>query len=318
MILLATNKRDVTTDFVVAELQKRALPFERLNTEDIGLAVTRFRPLEGGWRFELHGRSIALDDITAAYYRRPGVPMPPASAGTEPDRDYCVEEWSAVLRSVWNQLDGRWLNSPFEILRAEDKPRQLSEAAAVGFRLPDTLLTNDYEAAKAFVAEAPTIGKPLRKALVEGDAGDAVLFTSRVDPLVEEDRQAVSMAPVIFQREIAKSCDVRVTVVGKLVFAVAIHSQSREETSVDWRKGARPDLLHEIIDLPPETKARCVALTERLNLSYGAIDLILDRNGEHWFLEINPNGQWAWIEHRTGAPIAAAIVDRLIEIGARG
>lgn len=317
MFLLATNKRDITTDFIVAELRRRSLPFERLNTEDLGRATARFRPQEGSWEFELNGRRIALDEVTAAYYRRPGIPLPSAHAATEAAQDYCVEEWSAVLRSIWNRLEGRWLNSPFEILRAEDKPRQLTEAAAVGFRLPDTLVTNDFEAADAFIGRAPTIGKPLRKALVEAGQGDAVLFTSRVEPLVEEDRPGMSMAPVIFQREVVKDHDVRVTVVGTSIFAVAIHSQGREETSVDWRKGARPDLLHEIIDLPPEVEARCIALARRLGLTYGAIDLILDQQGEFWFLEINPNGQWAWIEHRTGAPVAAAIVDRLIEIAGR-
>ena len=55
----------------------------------------------------------------------------------------------------------------------------------------------------------------------------------------------------------------------------------------------------------------------RERLGFGAIDLIQDRDGAHWFLEINPNGQWAWIETRTGQPIATAIVDWL-EWKARG
>ena len=57
--------------------------------------------------------------------------------------------------------------------------------------------------------------------------------------------------------------------------------------------------------------APAVALVDELNLRFGAIDLIRDVNGEYWFLECNPNGQWAWIENRTGLPISAAIVDEL-------
>ncbi|MNZ28723.1 hypothetical protein D3C78_459550 [compost metagenome] len=49
----------------------------------------------------------------------------------------------------------------------------------------------------------------------------------------------------------------------------------------------------------------------RLNLRYGAIDFVCDPQGNLWFLEINPNGQWAWIENLTGYPIAEAIVDEL-------
>lgn len=315
--LLATNKRDITTDFIVAELKKRSLPFIRINTEDLARAKVTFRPRKGqGWRLEFDDHIVDLEQVRAAYYRRPGVPLPPPDAVEDRVQSYCVEEWSAVLRSLWNALEGRWLNSPFAILRAEDKPRQLSEAAELGFLLPETLVTNDFDAASLFVAQGNVIGKPLRRALVDHGDTQAVLFTSRLGQIEVEDRRAVTLAPVIYQREISKACDVRVTVVGDRLFAVAIHSQAVEETSVDWRKGSRPELVHEVICLPESVKAGCLELTRRLGLSYGAIDLVLDKEGQFWFLEINPNGQWAWIERRTDAPIAAAIVDSLVEIAA--
>lgn len=119
---------------------------------------------------------------------------------------------------------------------------------------------------------------------------------------------------LITQEEIKKQYDVRVTVVGSQLFATAILSQEHEETTVDWRKGSRPDLQHERIDLPREVEEKCFALMKRLNLRYGAIDLVCDLQGKLWFLEINPNGQWAWIENLTGYPIAAAIVDELEDI----
>ena len=125
---------------------------------------------------------------------------------------------------------------------------------------------------------------------------------------------SIQSAPIIFQRQIYKSVDVRVTVVGKNVFAAAIHSQAREETRVDWRNGSDILLRHTVITLPEAISQQCVALTEKFGLRFAAIDLIKDRDGEYWFLEINPNGQWAWIENLTGLPIAAAIVDELVAI----
>jgi glutathione synthase/RimK-type ligase-like ATP-grasp enzyme len=113
------------------------------------------------------------------------------------------------------------------------------------------------------------------------------------------------------QSEILKQYDVRVTVVGERVFATAIWSQDNEETITDWRKGSRPDLRHEKIVLDQRVERQCVKLVQRLGLRYGAIDLVCDQSGKLWFLEINPNGQWAWIENLTGYPIAAAIVDEL-------
>lgn len=311
MILLVTNKRDLTTDFIVVELQRRGRTFHRLNTEDLPQARVRFDPrADRGWEIDLPGLDLSLGDVGAAYYRRPGAPEPSA-ARDEATSKYLTDEWSAVTKAMWNALEGRWLNSPFAILRAEDKPRQLTVASALGFDVPATLISNDFAATSAFVAEAGAIGKPLRHALVErGDAGE-VLFTARLDPLRPMDEEAVSLAPVIYQREVRKAYDVRATVVGDHVFATAIHSQVHGETEVDWRSGTRLDLRHETIELPVEIVDKCLGLTKALDLRYGAIDLIADREGRHWFLEINPNGQWAWIEHRTSLPLASAIVDEL-------
>jgi len=46
-------------------------------------------------------------------------------------------------------------------------------------------------------------------------------------------------------------------------------------------------------------------------LRFSAIDLVEATDGDFWFLEANPNGQWAWIEQRTGAPVSAAIATAL-------
>jgi len=45
---------------------------------------------------------------------------------------------------------------------------------------------------------------------------------------------------------------------------------------------------------------------------YGAIDLRLTPEGRYVFLEINPAGQFLYIEYATGQPIAAAIARKLI------
>ncbi|MCD9148485.1 MvdC/MvdD family ATP grasp protein [Pseudophaeobacter flagellatus] len=315
MILLVTNKRDITTDFIVLELKRREIPFFRLNSEDLPRAIVRFEP-KSGWVLRFGDTVLKLCEVKAGYYRRPGAPEVPEAAGDAATRDYIANEWSAVLRSLWNALEGRWLNSPFAILRAEDKPRQLSEAYALGFSVPETMIGNDFNAAATFIAEGPAVGKPLRHALIETEPNGEVLFTQRLGTLDADDRAAVALAPVIYQREIAKAHDLRVTVIGSKIFAVAIHSQQEAETQVDWRRGSRLDLPHELVSLPDELAHRCLSLTKTLGLRYGAIDLIRDTADRYWFLEINPNGQWAWIERRTGAMLSSAIIDEIMSIAA--
>lgn len=309
MILLATNKRDVTTDFVVLEMRRRGVPFVRLNTEDLPqheLVMADGDPE----RLTLNGPcgSFLLSDITGAYYRRPGSFE---AKGPETTAAYVVAEWSAILRSLWNALEGRWLNSPISILRAEDKPRQLAVARRTGLEIPRTLVTNSFEAAQSFLAEGPMVAKPLRHALIDDGEVGSVVFTSRVAELEAGDADAVRRAPMILQREIPKRSDVRVVVIDDKVFATRILSQAHVETQVDWRKGVRLDLAHEVMELPAGLTSACIAITRDLGLRFAAIDLVEDGDGHFWFLEANPNGQWAWIEQRTGAPVTAAIVDAL-------
>lgn len=309
MILIITNKRDVTTDFVVLELRRRGILFFRFNTEDLPqceIAMPDGDPV----RLILRGPEshLHLSEVTAAYYRRPGGLE---TDDADPVAAYVAAEWPAILRSLWNALEGRWLNSPFAILRAEDKPRQLAVALGAGLRVPGTLVTNDIEAARVFLADGPMVAKPLRHALVDVGKVGSVLFTSRVARIDEEDAAAFRRAPMILQREIAKRCDVRVLVVDRDVFATRIMSQRHDETQVDWRRGVRTDLAHEPCELPRDVADACVAVTQALGLRFSAIDLVEATDGDLWFLEANPNGQWAWIEQRTGAPVSAAIVAAL-------
>lgn len=308
-VLLATNKRDVTTDFIALELERRAVAFHRLNTED----MLEYRVLlpngdPSCMRLVNRTRELELSEVTGAYYRRPlPLEIPNIAPSTAA---YMQAEWSAILRSVWNALAGRWLNCPFAILRAEDKPRQLAVARAEGLQVPRTLITNDAEHAKNFLADGAIVAKPLRHALIEDGGAGKVVFTSRVEQ--HNGLTGLESAPVILQSEVPKRADVRVIVVDDQVFATMIESQAHEETSVDWRKGVRTDLEHRAITLPREVEKACVAVTRSLDLRYSAIDLVEDSDGIFWFLEANPNGQWAWIEQRTGARIAEAIVSGLV------
>jgi len=314
LIALFTNQRDLTTDFIVLELQRRSAPYVRINTETlpVGAAALGFRTRDD-WRLTLGDSRIDGSDIRAAYFRRPGTPSVDNGVRDSGERAYCVGEWSAILKTIYSRLEGRWLSAPEDIMLAEDKPRQLLIARGLGFSVPETLVTNAIDEAKAFLAGPPAIAKPLREALLKGDE-ERVIFTSRVQQLSDRDARAFAAAPMILQREIPKRADLRVTVVGRRVFATAISSQAHAETTVDWRRGGPFDLTHVPFDLPGELELRCIDLVAALGLGFGAIDLVWGQDDRFWFLEINPNGQWAWIENRTGQPIAAAIVDELERI----
>lgn len=244
MILIVTNAHDLTTDYIVLELQRRGTPYFRLNSENLPQArLTLGLRSDTDWTFELDGRQVTGEAVTAAYFRRPGAPEIDPGVINDGERSYCASEWAAVLKSLYLRLGPLWLNSPEAIGLAEDKPRQLVLAMALGFETPEAIVTNDATRLAAFVEAAPSIAKPLREALLEGEA-ERVIFTSRVDRATARDARAIAAAPFILQREIPKATDVRVTVVGDRVFSAAIHSQADEDSAVDWRRGDSVNLRH--------------------------------------------------------------------------
>ena len=311
-ILLVTNRRDLTTDFLIRELNKRNLIFNRLNTDIVTDSLVVLNPLSNTIGIRDAFSNIHIDSISVAYFRRPAVSQPSDSLGAY--RDYVWTEWNVFLKALYASIGDRWFSHPNDILLAEDKPRQLRLAHNIGFNVPETIITNDIEAVQEISEEFALVAKPLKQALVEAKDCEKVIFTSSIDRLADEDRASISICPVIFQRQIPKAADIRATVVGNQVFAVAIHSQEQEETKVDWRRGSNPSLRHEAIDLPEDVADKCVRIVQSQSLRFGAIDLVQDTDGKLWFLECNPNGQWAWIENRTGLPIAATIIDEMIRL----
>lgn len=250
MLLLVTNRRDITMDYVVAELHRREQPFVRLNTELLPQAMcTMASHPRDAWSISLGGRVVRGEEVTAAYFRRPGAPVVSENVTDAGERAYIEAEWSSFLKSLYSRLDGRWLNSPSKIFTAEDKPMQLMMAHELGFNVPLATITNDISSVQSIAKAGQAIGKPLRQAVLAGEL-ERVIFTSRLGSLDDEHAQAISMTPFIVQTEIQKQYDVRVTVVGEQVFATAIWSQENPETEIDWRQGSRPDLRHEKIALP--------------------------------------------------------------------
>lgn len=313
--LLVTNQKDITSDFLVRELHRRNLPFYRLNTE----ILSDFRictPSNGdGILLENNGIKLKTRCIKSAYFRRPGL-IQIDKEGSADAVAYRTTEWTYMLRSFYLELGAKWFSHPNDILLGENKPGQLKLAQYLGFNVPEYIITNTVRDLQRLFEKGPVIAKPLSHNLLDEDDVERVIFTVDAPSLEDiENQGGLCQAPVIFQRRIEKLYDLRVTVVGKVVFTAQIDSQVRSETSTDWRAGGDKLLEHKLVEIPSEIKNRCIALLESMNIKYGAIDLIQDLNGRYWFLECNPNGQWAWIENVTGAPISKLIVDELISHG---
>ncbi len=247
--------------------------------------------------------------MATVWLRRPEVPQ--QTTGDPAVEAFVAAEWEALVRNLGECFpSARWVNPGWANSRAEQRLLQLQLAAACGLRVPKTLVTTSVSDARDFVRNSPN-GAVAKRLGQQRRSGDPFLvFTSLI---TEEDLAGEAVrTPMLLQSHEPKRRDIRVTIVGKRVFAAAIESQVHPEASVDWRRAGQ-ELEHRAIDLPAETSAALVELVQRLDLSFAAIDLIERADGTLTFLELNPNGQWAWIEERASLPISDAIVELLTE-----
>lgn len=301
MIIIVTNRQDYTADFLILELQRRDAEYVRFNTEDFPESV-RVVWQAGATgvlgHFSLPSGRLDFSDVRSVWYRRPVPPVPSAEIDDRVAYEFAVAESEAAIHGVWRTLDCFWVSHPDNLREAESKPYQLKVAKNVGFNVWPTILTNSPEAAKAFYhnQDGEVIYKPLRRGRLVRDEVVSLVYTNPVSPSHAEEFERVAHAPCLFQRYVPKQVEVRVTVIGTQAFGTEIHSQDVATSQHDWRRGETALLDHRPHELPVDVESQCVSLVSALGLAFGAIDLILTPEGEYVFLEINPNGQWAWIQ----------------------
>ncbi|MGW0045619.1 MvdC/MvdD family ATP grasp protein [Rhodococcus sp. NPDC003348] len=257
---------------------------------------------------------VDLDAVDAVWFRRPGDPVAHGETTDPAIKEYVEQECEVFAAALWDDLDALAVpGTRADIRSAGRKQTQLRLAGRLGFELPPTLVTTDPDAFLDFwdAHEGRVITKPLQRSwLVRGDES----YARMAEPATTTDvaaADAVRLCPMIVQAYVPKRVELRVTVVGTEVFAAEIHSQDANHTRLDWRCYDPSTTRYGVHTLPEDIRRRCVLLVAELGLRYGAIDLILTPAGHYVFLEINPSGQWLWIEDATGLPICASIADLL-------
>ncbi|THA56083.1 ATP-grasp ribosomal peptide maturase [Streptomyces sp. A1136] len=311
-VLVATEADDVTADMVISELNRRGVPVVRFNPADIGDGLTvsaRYggRPTPMVGRLLTPSRDAYLEHVRAVYWRRPTWPTFPDLSPD--DARFAAAQTRYGLGGILHALDRPlWVNHPLRNAEADYKPHQLALAHRLRLAIPQTLITNDPNEARAFVAAHPAvIHKSLRSTSYQRDGVPVVSWAEQVTADEIDDR--VRVVPHLFQERVEKAHDVRVLIVGHQVFAVRIESDL-----LDWRRDYSA-LTYSVISLPTPLETALCAFLDAFDLVSGSFDLAVDRAGTYWFLELNPNGQWGWLEENTGLPMAAAFADLLTQGG---
>lgn len=243
-------------------------------------------------------QTIHLSDpsISGIYWRvKPYYPGEIPAGGGSRSEIFCANEWKHALHSLYYlNPDHNWINKLDASARLNYKPYQLQLARQVGLLTPESLISNHQTSILPFYdALQNVIYKPINSA----STPTKPIFTSKISRQdLLDSKNSLAMAPGIFQENIVKHHELRVTVVGESVFVAKINSQKNKNGKVDWRKAVFDEGVFEKGVLSSGTTEKLLAFHRQSQLCYGAYDFIVDENGREIFLECNPSGQWLWIE----------------------
>jgi MvdD family ATP-grasp ribosomal peptide maturase len=264
-------------------------------------------------------QKLDLNEVTAVWYRRIAIGGKIPQTMDKQLRQASIQESRATIQGMIASIRGFHFDPIPNIRRAENKQLQLQVAREIGLDTPRTLTTNNPQAVKEFAAECQEgiITKMLSSFAVYDEKGrEQVVFTNPVKSEDLEHLEGLRFCPMTFQENIAKALELRITIVGKSIFSAAVDSQALDKSRYDWRKQGVALLdAWQPHTLPQDVADKLLQLMAYFGLNYGAIDVILTPDNRYVFLEVNPVGEFFWLDLCAGLPISRAIAKVLLHQG---
>ncbi|PKN02697.1 hypothetical protein CVU76_01525 [Candidatus Dojkabacteria bacterium HGW-Dojkabacteria-1] len=270
--------------------------------------------LSGGFTLSDAGLLSTLDGVnpTSIWYRKPkyvsdaelekmGIPKDLISAISS-----LHEEGFSLISEAYPE--SLWVSKPTAIKSASNKLLQTLIAKKIGFRVPETIFSTDPVAIEGLRSRVGDIViKPLGRPFATVNGIPSWFFATVIPSSQTMDYEGLGLTPMIFQQLIHKLFDLRVTIIGNKIFGCKIVSDQ-----VDWRTvQSKPDTLYTPFELDRNIIEKCLLMNQQLGLNFGAYDFAYSKEGEYVFLEINPNGQWGFVEDKTGLPLSKTMAELL-------
>lgn len=299
-ILIITSSVDYTVDYII-ENYKQMYRFYRVNVDMFNLYNFNYT-YEHGFKIKSSYWSISEKEIDSVYYRKPLLPNL-----SEYDTIYhnmISRDIISYINGLVDAFEGRVLSKPNILKRTENKVYQVKIAKLVGFKFPSSSLgTSVYDINE--LINNKSIIKPLTTGKIVSGNKCKTIQTALIDTKITED---ISLTPLYVQEYINKSYEVRVTIINNYTFSVKIQSFNK----VDWRINQEKN-MYSLISIPKDIERKCIKMLKIMDLSFGAFDFIVDKDNNYIFLEVNPNGQWLWLQEKLGINISEKIMNYLGE-----
>ncbi|MDM6942735.1 hypothetical protein, partial [Klebsiella michiganensis] len=291
-VLILSSMYDFSTDLVVQRLENNGDNFIRLNKEQLSDYEIFLDPINTILRVKGEYVDVETSNVKSVWFRQPVFLRNTPGRSIDINEQLSLSQWNAFLRGLMVFDKAYWMNWPQATYAAESKPYQLMIAKKIGFSVPQTIISNSLGFEK--LPSTKFIIKSMDTVLLKENDDCYFTYTSKANP-ADFTLDKTKQAPITFQEYIEDKLDIRVTIVGSKVYAVAIKSNGNA-ISDDWRTLKKEDLEYIDIELPVRIKKLCIEYVKLLGLNYGAIDFIKTKD-EYIFIEINPTGEWGWLSN---------------------
>ncbi len=301
-VLIIGKEDDLTSAYVKQKVEARGVPAYFFETTrypyEIRLSYDIEDPLNGTFQQTPYDPVIPLGEIRSVFRRwSDGVRVPEEEQDPLTHR-LVYRNLESAINTFFASLKCRWVNTHEATELHRKKGFLLQRLKSAGYRVPETLITNNPDDARAFYE------KMNGEAIIKPVFGWA--STERVTPahLTDESLSRLSLMPVKMQ-EMIPGRDLRIYVIGEEVFAMEIRTDA-----LDFRDDAGAPRV--AVELPDDVKKRCIEITRLLELVFCGIDMRRTPDGEHVFFEGNPTPVFILDEETSGHPISDRLVDLLL------
>lgn len=242
---------------------------------------------------------VAFGNVETVWLRRRISPKNISSDINAEDKNIALQEadefWKAMLYGCFGSA--RWINDVKTKLSANSKIYQINMARLAGLKAPKTLFSNNPNEIRKFVKN---VGRSVFKsfsAVSWVENGNIVAaYTNEVDLNDLADDTILRNSPGIFQERVDPLYEARIICMGNQIIAAKIKASRDGVDAQDWRLGYYGKLQVSPLDLDMNFKERILKFMNIMGLQFGALDFILGKNGEWYFLEVNESGQFLWLE----------------------
>lgn len=314
-IIIFSTQLDTEMDEMGVYFLSRNIDYDRINSEEIA---------QGYFSFSINYTQEAptvvlqdkrskinydLDNYDYIWFRHFSVNCTNNTVSSY-ENEYREQEWMSLFSSI-PMLYKNKVFMPSYSDGFLTKPYQLKLARKVGLKIIPTLISNNYEEIDTFTQRnSENIVKAIYHHMFFTDRNNLVEFnTKNFIHLDSKEQENVSQVPAIYQPNYFNSTskEVRVTVFGEKMIAYYYQNYFGK----DWHPNLQKLRVKKII-IPSDIENNIINFFKLANISFGTVDFII-QDKTWYFLEVNVNGDWAWLENLADTSFSDLLIETLLE-----